>query len=369
MTTSDYHFNPKWQHTDKVLGTDYCLNVNSVNPSAIKRDVADIKKKWQDIQSLAKKKESARLQVVKKTGGGPPPDDTLKSWEKNIIGTFTKTMVEGIEGGFDTSDTSDTSVDISCGSGAVGGQPKSNDDHGYLERVHGPIATLIPARYHQFIDGQTLKSYVASNERDAQIFKQKAGPADIPVITKKTSNKVYSQITDNLTDSGKDAINDINPNLFNLLIDWCPDFESFVCSKPVPAQQDNLIQSVDEMPVDRNPTDDLNEDVGSQAQTSSSSANSSFASNGKKRAAISNENASSERYFILKASKLQKVEEYRAQKLKIMEQMLEMQRRSTVALEAIRASQHREQQYGIDLQCLSPVIKFSESYFDFFLVF
>ncbi|XP_071139760.1 uncharacterized protein [Mytilus edulis] len=109
------------------------------------------------------------------------------------------------------------------------------------------------------------------------------------------------------------------------------------------------------MPVDRNPTDDLNEDVGSQAQTSSSSANSSFASNGKKRAAISNENASSERYFILKASKLQKVEE-----------MLEMQRRSTVALEAIRASQHREQQCGIDLQCLSPVIKFSESYFDFF---
>ncbi|CAG2209519.1 unnamed protein product [Mytilus edulis] len=290
-------------------------------------------------------------------------------------------MLEGIEGGFDTSDTSDTSVEISCGSGAVGGQPKSNDDHGYLERVHGPIATLIPARYHQFIDGQTLKSYVASNERDAQIFKRKVGPADIPVITKKPSNKVYSQITDNLTDSGKDAINDINPNLFNLLIDWCPNFESFVCSKPVPdsisenafflcvAQQDNLIQPVDEMPVDRNPTDDLNEDVGSQAETSSSSANSSFASNGKKRAAISKENASSERYFILKASKIQKVEEYRAQKLKIMEQMLEMQRRSTVALEAIRASQHREQQYGIDLQCLSPVIKFSESYFDFFLVF
>lgn len=46
--------------------------------------MADIKKKWQDIQSLAKKKESARLQVVKKTGGGPPPDDTLKSWEKNV---------------------------------------------------------------------------------------------------------------------------------------------------------------------------------------------------------------------------------------------------------------------------------------------
>ena len=57
-------------------------SVNSVKPSAIKRDVADINKKWQDIQSLAKKKEAARLQVVNKTGGGPPPEDTLKSWEK-----------------------------------------------------------------------------------------------------------------------------------------------------------------------------------------------------------------------------------------------------------------------------------------------
>ncbi|VDI72850.1 Hypothetical predicted protein [Mytilus galloprovincialis] len=85
-------------------------------------------------------------------------------------------MLEGIEGGFDTSDTS---VKISCGSGAV------VYDHGYLERDHGPIATLILARYHQFIDGQTLKSYVPSNEKDAQIFKQKVGPADIPVISKK----------------------------------------------------------------------------------------------------------------------------------------------------------------------------------------
>ncbi|CAG2256382.1 unnamed protein product [Mytilus edulis] len=161
-------------------------------------------------------------------------------------------MLEGIEGGFDTSDTS---VKISCGSGAVGGQPNSNDDHGYLERVHGPIAKLILARYHQFIDGQTLKSYVASNERDAQIFKQKVGPADIPVITKKPSNKVYSQITDNLTDSGKDAINDINPNLLNFR-----ECFFFLCV----AQQHNLIQSVDEMPVDRTPTDDFNEVVNIQ---------------------------------------------------------------------------------------------------------
>ncbi|CAC5400459.1 unnamed protein product [Mytilus coruscus] len=180
--------------------------VNSVNPSAIQRQVADIKKKWQDIQSLAKKKEAARLQAVRRTGGGPPPEDTLKSWEKNIIGTFTKTMVEGIEGGFDTSDTSDG---ISCGSGAVGGQPNA-------------IETAF-----------------------------------------------------------------------------------FLCV----AQQDNMIQSVDEIPDDRTPTDDFNEDVCSQAETSSSSAPATSASKGKKRAAMSKQDAASEaeeRYFLLEESKLKK---------------------------------------------------------------
>ncbi|CAC5376995.1 unnamed protein product [Mytilus coruscus] len=240
--------------------------VNSVNPSAIKRQVADIKKKWQDIQSLAKKKEAARLKAVRRTGGGPPPEDTLKSWKKNVIGTFTKTMVEGIEGGFDTSDG------ISCGSGAVGGQPNATET------------------------------------------------------------------------------------------------AFFLCV----AQQDNMMQSVDEMPDDRTPTDDFNEDVCSQAETSSSSAPATSASKGKKRAAMSKQDAASEaeeRYFLLEESKLQKIEMCRAKKLKIMEQMLEMQRRSTVALEAIRASQQTEHQFGIDLHCLSPVIKFSESYFGFFLVF
>ncbi|CAC5426248.1 unnamed protein product [Mytilus coruscus] len=136
---------------------------------------------WAGItESLAKKKEAARLQAVRRTGGGPPQEDTLKSWEKNIIGTFTKTMVEGIEGGFDTSDTSDG---ISCGSGAVGGQPNA-------------IETAF-----------------------------------------------------------------------------------FLCV----AQQDNMIQSVDEIPDDRTPTDDFNEDVCSQAETSSSSAPATSASKGKKR--------------------------------------------------------------------------------------
>ena len=62
--------------------------VNSVNPSAIKSQVVDIKKKWKDIQSLAKKKEATRLQEASRTGGGPPPQDDLKSWEKCKIRKF-----------------------------------------------------------------------------------------------------------------------------------------------------------------------------------------------------------------------------------------------------------------------------------------
>jgi hypothetical protein len=60
-------------------------------------------------------------------------------------------------------------------------------------------------------------------------------PADIPIITKKqTSNNVYSHISENRTAPGQDAIKEINPRLFNLLIDWCPDFDRFVCSNPIP---------------------------------------------------------------------------------------------------------------------------------------
>jgi len=108
-------------------------------------------------------------------------------------------------------------------------------DEGYIEEPIGPISTLIPSRCHRYIDKTTLKSYVASSETDAQKFQKKVEPADIPIITKKsTSNNVYSHISENLTAPGQDAIKEISPRLFNLLIDWCPDFERFVCSNPIP---------------------------------------------------------------------------------------------------------------------------------------
>ncbi|CAC5406289.1 unnamed protein product [Mytilus coruscus] len=80
--------------------------INAENPSAVSRGVADVKKKWQDLQSIVKKKEAARRRSLNATGGGPSPEGTTKSWEKAIISTFTNTQLEGIAGGEDTGSVS-----------------------------------------------------------------------------------------------------------------------------------------------------------------------------------------------------------------------------------------------------------------------
>lgn len=45
------------------------------------RDVAEVKKKWQDLSSQTKKKEAMRIRHRQATGGGPAIEDDLKSWE------------------------------------------------------------------------------------------------------------------------------------------------------------------------------------------------------------------------------------------------------------------------------------------------
>jgi hypothetical protein len=46
-----------------------------------------VKKKWQDVQSLTKKREDERLKIKRQTGGGPPPAD-IKEWERKVISIF-----------------------------------------------------------------------------------------------------------------------------------------------------------------------------------------------------------------------------------------------------------------------------------------
>ena len=84
--------------------------------------------------------------------------------------------------------------------------------------------------YHRFISREFLKSYIASNHTDALTFSNVASPADIPIITKQKQNEIYKHVLDNLTDGGKEAMKDIQPWIFNTLVDWSPQFEAFVCS-------------------------------------------------------------------------------------------------------------------------------------------
>ena len=101
----------------------------------------------------------------------------------------------------------------------------------------GPISILIPQRYHCFVSGDVLKSYLSSNRSDAETFSKLAGAADIPVITKQKTDTIYQRIMDNLTEGDRNAVEEIQPWGFNTLIDWAPPFESFVCSNPFPGKQ------------------------------------------------------------------------------------------------------------------------------------
>ncbi|XP_048729283.2 t-SNARE domain-containing protein 1-like [Ostrea edulis] len=73
--------------------------VNAANVSKCDRDVAEVKKKWQDLSNQTKKKEAMRIRHRKATGGSPAIEDDLKSWKTLIIGTFSKSAVEGVPGG------------------------------------------------------------------------------------------------------------------------------------------------------------------------------------------------------------------------------------------------------------------------------
>lgn len=64
----------------------------------------DVKKKWQDLSSQIKKREAERRRGLHATGGGPSVlVEELKSWERKIVGTISKSSLEGVPGGVDTS--------------------------------------------------------------------------------------------------------------------------------------------------------------------------------------------------------------------------------------------------------------------------
>lgn len=61
----------------------------------------------------------------------------------------------------------------------------------------------------------------------------------------------------------------------------------------------------------------------------------------------------------MEEEKISKLETYRSRKIKILEEMLELQRRSTIAVESISNSMHQSGNSQPLSLSLSPVIKFS----------
>ncbi|XP_056001535.1 uncharacterized protein LOC125656724 [Ostrea edulis] len=74
--------------------------------SFINRTVEKVKKKWADMQSLTKKKESERRRAMKLTGGGPPSGIYFKEWENLVLQSLSDVAIEGIDSGVDTADCS-----------------------------------------------------------------------------------------------------------------------------------------------------------------------------------------------------------------------------------------------------------------------
>ena len=65
------------------------------------RDQKDVKKKWQDLSSSSKKKESCRRREMNKTGGGEADYESVSTTEQKVIAVIGEEAVEGIVGGFD----------------------------------------------------------------------------------------------------------------------------------------------------------------------------------------------------------------------------------------------------------------------------
>ncbi|CAG2192788.1 unnamed protein product [Mytilus edulis] len=75
------------------------ISINSCNIQS--RSVTQVKKKWLDLQSDARKKESKRRRDSSMTGGGPAPPE-IDSNELKIISVTSDAAISGLESGYDS---------------------------------------------------------------------------------------------------------------------------------------------------------------------------------------------------------------------------------------------------------------------------
>ncbi|XP_078328040.1 uncharacterized protein LOC111102452 [Crassostrea virginica] len=77
-------FSPNLTNSMKMSAwADVTEKVNAVSLQC-RRDMSEVQKKWQDVQSAAKKKECERRKYLGQTGGGPAHSGSMKSWEEKV---------------------------------------------------------------------------------------------------------------------------------------------------------------------------------------------------------------------------------------------------------------------------------------------
>ena len=81
--------------------------VNAVSAEGVIRTIEQVKKKWYDMARVAKQKEVHRRKEQRRTGGGAAPP-TLNTVDGQIINIIGDEVIEGIEGGIDTEENSET---------------------------------------------------------------------------------------------------------------------------------------------------------------------------------------------------------------------------------------------------------------------
>lgn len=169
--------------------------------STCMRNLKDVKKKWQDLQSHTKKKEASRKLDLKKTGGGPPPPE-LKCWEQKIISVLSNDVISGVEGGFDSLDTASLSTDT----GTLCGKESSKRRYGELDN-EPEVGMEAPSSFSFY---QTQKtSTCTSNSRSSCSNEEDSQPAVLVSPTTAFTSKHYTE--GSVTCNNRKKVNRVPP--------------------------------------------------------------------------------------------------------------------------------------------------------------
>ena len=85
-----------------AIWTEITKKINAI--SSTRRQVEDVKKRWQDIKRRTKEKVAFNRSQARKTGAGPPEVQELTMFEEVVQQTLAAEQVEGVEG-IDTAET------------------------------------------------------------------------------------------------------------------------------------------------------------------------------------------------------------------------------------------------------------------------